>query len=116
MQPDNRIRRPNRKLLTCALASCLALAAPSVLAQSTAATIRGRVMADSTPATDARVTATNISTGLTRTVQAGANGGYSLAGLPPGSYRVDVSAGGQTSSRTVTVAVGQTATLNLGVG
>jgi outer membrane receptor protein involved in Fe transport len=116
MQPDNRIHRPNRKLLTCALASCLALAAPSVLAQSTAATIRGRVMADSAPATDARVTATNINTGLTRTVQAGANGGYSLAGLPPGSYRVDVSAGGQTSSRTVTVAVGQTATLNLGVG
>ncbi|KAF1722576.1 TonB-dependent receptor [Pseudoxanthomonas wuyuanensis] len=115
-QSRNRIHRPNRKLLTCALASCLALAAPSVLAQSTAATIRGQVMADSAPATDARVTATNINTGLTRSVQANANGGYSLGGLPPGSYRIDVTAAGQTTSRTVTVAVGQTATLNLGVG
>lgn len=116
MQPDNRIRRPNRKLLTCALASCLALVAPSVLAQSTAATIRGRVMADSAPATDARVTATSLSTGLTRSVQANASGGYSLAGLPPGAYKIEVTSAGQTSSQNVTLQVGQTITLNLGVG
>ncbi|WP_043930637.1 TonB-dependent receptor, partial [Xanthomonas citri] len=36
--------------------------------------------------------------------------------LPPGSYRIDVAANGQTSSQNVTVQVGQTATLNLGVG
>ncbi|WP_052461961.1 TonB-dependent receptor plug domain-containing protein, partial [Xanthomonas citri] len=35
---------------------------------------------------------------------------------PPGSYRIDVAANGQTSSQNVTVQVGQTATLNLGVG
>ena len=109
--------RPTRTLLTCALASCLMLgAAPSVFAQSTAATIRGQVMADSAPATDAKVTATNVATGLTRSVQSNASGGYSLIGLPPGTYRIDVAAGGQTSSKTVTVAVGQTATLDLGVG
>lgn len=44
------------------------------------------------------------------------NGGYSVGGLPPGSYRIDVTANGQTSSQNVTVQVGQTATLNLGVG
>ncbi|CEJ43994.1 conserved hypothetical protein [Xanthomonas citri pv. bilvae] len=44
------------------------------------------------------------------------NGGYSLGGLPPGSYRLDVTANGQTTSQNVTVQVGQTATLNLGVG
>ncbi|WP_246191508.1 TonB-dependent receptor [Pseudoxanthomonas gei] len=109
--------RPTRKLLSCALASCLMLGvAPAVFAQSTAATIRGQVSADSAPATDAKVTATNVATGLTRSVQSNASGGYSLAGLPPGTYRIEVSAAGQTSSQTVTVAVGQTATLNLGVG
>ncbi len=109
--------RPTRKLLTCALASCLMLsAAPAVWAQSTGATIRGQVSVDSAPATDAKVTATNLATGLTRSVKANASGGYSLAGLPPGTYRIDVAAGGQTNTQNVTLQVGQTATLNLGVG
>ena len=109
--------RPTRTLLTCALASCLMLGvAPSVFAQSTGATIRGQVSADSAPAADAKVTATNLATGLTRSVQANASGGYSLAGLPPGTYRIDVTAAGKSNSQTVTLMVGQTATLNLGVG
>src|SRR3546814_17617728 len=41
---------------------------------------------------------------------------YNLAGLPPGTYRVDVTADGQTSSQTLTLAVGQIVTLNLGLG
>ena len=98
--------KPNRKLLSCALASCLAMAAPHVLAQSTSATLRGAVTADST------ITVTNVDTGLTRTAKA-ANGSYNIGGLPPGTYRIEVNAGGQTSSRAVTLAVGQTATLNL---
>jgi outer membrane receptor protein involved in Fe transport len=108
-------RRYNRTLLCCALASCLTVFAPSAFAQSTAATIRGRVSVDSVPAADARVTATNVDTGLSRTVQANRDGGYSLGGLPPGTYRIDVSAGGRSSSQTATVKVGQTATLDLGV-
>ncbi|MEO6264274.1 MAG: TonB-dependent receptor, partial [Luteimonas sp.] len=117
MKPQNRLtRRYNRTLLCCALASCLVIAAPNAFAQSTAATIRGQVMVDSTPAADARVTATNLATGLTRSVQSASNGSYSLVGLPPGSYRIDVAAGGKTSSQNVTVQVGQTATLDLGVG
>ncbi|WP_017172742.1 TonB-dependent receptor [Xanthomonas phaseoli] len=107
--------RPARKLLSCALASCLLLGAAPAFAQSTAATIRGQVTVDAAPAAQAQVTATNLATGLTRTVQV-SNGGYSVGGLPPGSYRIDVTANGQTSSRNVTVQVGQTATLNLGVG
>ncbi|MEP9730413.1 TonB-dependent receptor [Xanthomonas euvesicatoria] len=107
--------RPARKLLSCALASCLLLGAAPAFAQSTAATIRGQVTVDAAPAAQAQVTATNLATGLTRTVQV-SNGGYSVGGLPPGSYRIDVTADGQTSSQNVTVQVGQTATLNLGVG
>lgn len=96
----------NRKLLSCALASCLAMAAPHALAQSTSATLRGAV------ASDATVTVINVDTGLTRSAKA-TNGSYNIGGLPPGAYRIEVTAGGQTSSRAVTLAVGQTATLNL---
>lgn len=115
----NKIARnhtPNRKLLSCALASCLLLGAAPAFAQSTSATIRGQVMADSAPAAQAQVTATNTATGLTRSVQSTGNGSYSLAGLPPGTYKVDVNAGGKTSTQNITVQVGQTATVNLGVG
>lgn len=99
--------RPTRKLLTCALASCLMLGvAPTVFAQSTGATLRGSA------STDATVTATNVNTGLTRSAKA-TTGSYSIAGLPPGTYRIELSSGGQTSSRDVTLAVGQTATINL---
>jgi outer membrane receptor protein involved in Fe transport len=107
--------RPARKILSLALLGCIAVAGPA-MAQSTGATIRGQVMADSSPASGATVTVSNIATGLSRTVQAGANGSYSVVGLPPGTYRIQVQADGRSTSRDLTVQVGQTATLNLGVG
>ncbi len=116
MNKPTRKMLPSRRLLSCALASCLLLGAAPAFAQSTGATIRGQVMADSAPAGQAQVTATNTATGLTRSVQSTANGSYALAGLPPGTYRVDVNAGGKSSSQNITVQVGQTATVNLGVG
>ncbi len=70
-----KLRRPTPTLLACALASCLLMSSPSVLAQSTAATVHGQVTVDSVPAKDAKVTATNTATGLKRTVQVGSNGG-----------------------------------------
>ncbi|MFC3549662.1 TonB-dependent receptor domain-containing protein [Lysobacter cavernae] len=116
MQPRKFPRqRPTPKLLACALASCLAMTAPMAFAQSTAATIRGQVTVDSAPAGEASVTATNVATGLSRKVQA-VGGNYNVGGLPPGTYRIDVQADGQTTSKTVTVQVGQTATLNLATG
>ena len=108
--------RPIPSLLSVALASCLALTAPAVMAQSTSATLRGVVTADAAPAADAVITATNLANGYTSRATANANGTYILAGLQPGTYRIDVSAGGKTSSRNVTLAVGQTASLNLPVG
>ena len=108
--------RPARKLLVVALASCMALGAAPAMAQSTGATIRGQVMADSAPAANAQVVVVNPSTGLRRTVQAGPDGRYSVAGLPPGTYRIEVQSGGQSSTRDLTVQVGQTATVDLGVG
>lgn len=110
-------KRPaSRTLLSCALGSALMLSMPMAFAQSTGATLRGQVLADSAPAAQAEVTATNTGTGLTRSAQVGANGSYNLAGLPPGTYRIDVTANGQTTSETVTLRVGQTANLDLTVG
>lgn len=109
-------RGPSRGLLACALASCLAMAAPAAWAQSTAATIRGQVSGDAGPAANANVTATNLSTGFSRRVQTTSNGAYVLPGLPPGNYRIDVEAAGKTNTRNVSVQVGQSATLNLSTG
>ncbi|MFT4256623.1 MAG: TonB-dependent receptor [Pseudoxanthomonas sp.] len=103
----NRHAHPTRKILVCALAGCLLLGAAPAFAQSTAATLRGSAAADAT------ITVTNVNTGLSRTTKAGDNGNYNIGGLPPGTYRIDVQAGGQSSSQGVTLAVGQTATLNL---
>ena len=51
--------------------------------------------------------------GYTPHGQANGNGRDVLAGLQPGNYKVDVSANGKSSSQTVTLQVGQTATLNI---
>jgi outer membrane receptor protein involved in Fe transport len=106
-------RYPQPRLLACALASCLLIAAPTVFAQSTAATVRGQVTGASGPAASADIVATNIATGLIRRVRSSANGSYTLAGLPPGTYRLDVSGAGASTSKTVVLQIGQTATLNL---
>ena len=84
--------RPVRRLLVAALASALALGAGPALAQSTSATIRGQVLADSAPAAGAQVTVVNTATGLRRTVQSTPQGQYVAAGLPPGPAADD---GGQ---------------------
>lgn len=99
-------RRFERTLLSCALASCLILVTPAVLAQSTGATVRGEVAAD------AKVTATNAATGFSRSVEAGDSGNYSLVGLPPGTYRIRIEAGGQTTTRDVVLRVGESVTLD----
>ncbi|MEJ1095180.1 MULTISPECIES: TonB-dependent receptor [unclassified Pseudoxanthomonas] len=105
MKKQKRTNKPTRKLLTCALASCLMLSMPT-FAQSTGATLRGQV-AGSPVSTE--VVATNVATGAVRRTQTTANGTYTLVGLPPGTYTVQ--AGG--ISKTVTLAVAANSTLNL---
>ncbi|MFC4728124.1 TonB-dependent receptor [Coralloluteibacterium thermophilus] len=106
-------------LRRCALAALIGALAPvlymphDVVAQSTAATLRGTVTADGSPVPGAQVTASNTATGLSRSAIAGAGGQYQIPGLPPGTYQVQVIADGQVSSRTVRLQVGQNATLDL---
>jgi hypothetical protein len=102
-----RALRTKPTLLACALAGCLALSAPLVFAQSTGATLRGLTTSG------AEITVTNTETGLVRHTSAASDGSYTLAGLPPGPYKVEV-AGGPT--REIVLSVAQTATLNLAEG
>lgn len=108
-------RRIHRHVFAAFTAGCMLLSAPQALAQTPSATLSGQVTADAAPAEEARVTATNTETGLVRETEAGSGGSYVLRGLPPGTYRVDASSAGQTASQLVTLQVGQTATLDLGI-
>jgi outer membrane receptor protein involved in Fe transport len=94
----------SRSLVGAALASILA-APTTTWAQSADATLRGNAPASS------EVTAKNVATGITRRTRAGADGTYTLAGMPPGTYRVDAGPGTET---VVTLTVASTATLDLG--
>jgi outer membrane receptor protein involved in Fe transport len=95
-----------RSLIGAAIASILA--APTVSwSQSADATLRGNAPAS------ADVTAKNVATGATRRTKANASGTYTIAGLPPGTYRVDAGPGTET---VVTLTVASTATLDLVAG
>ena len=92
-----------RSLLGAAIAAVLA--GPGfVLAQSADAVLRGKAPAN------VDVTARNVATGLTRRVHTMADGSYTIAGLPPGTYKVDAGPG---TEQTVQLSVATTATLDL---
>jgi hypothetical protein len=72
--------------------------------QSAEAGLRGRAAANSD------ITVRNKATGLTRRTRSGADGVYSLVGLPPGTYIVSAADG---SEATVTLTVASTSTVDL---
>jgi len=91
------------------------LSGPTLYAQTMAATIQGTVT-DATGAVvpGATVNATNLENGLQRTAGTSGAGLYSMPNLPPGRYRVQVSAPGfQTSIRdNMELILGQQLVLN----
>jgi outer membrane receptor protein involved in Fe transport len=96
-------------LIAAAVTSCLLFAVQPGFAQSANSNLRGYVSTDAGPAAETEVVATNVATGAVRRTRTAADGSYVLIGLPPGTYTV--TAGGNTSS--VTLSVASNATLNL---
>jgi outer membrane receptor protein involved in Fe transport len=88
--------------------------AVSAAAQSSTASIRGKVTNDSgaLPA-DARIEAVGTASGFVRTTTPGPDGAFQLGGLTPGEYNLTVSATGfEPRTQKVTVLVGQNVTIN----
>ena len=98
--------------LVCMLLFCCSL----ILAQTTLSTgsINGTVTDPSgAVVSDAKVTITNTATGQKTELSSNAAGAFSTGPLPPGTYKVQVSAKGfSTVSQNVVVQVGNTATIN----
>jgi len=91
-----------------AAAVAAALASPGIVwAQAADATLRGKAPANSD------ITARNVATGATRRTHVSADGSYTLAGLQPGTWRVDAGPG---TEQVVTLNVATTVTLDLGAG
>jgi Carboxypeptidase regulatory-like domain/TonB dependent receptor len=99
-------------LRALAAAALLALALPAT-AQLSTATVRGAVTADARAQAGATMTANNTASGQVVRTTSRTDGSYTLVGLQPGTYKIDVAApgfGGQ--SQTLTVLVGQTVDLD----
>ena len=103
-------------------ASALALAvsmgmAGTAAAQVASSTLRGTITDGGQVETGGLVVARDVATGYTTRGRIGADGGYVIAGLRPGTYEITVStADGDSTTDTVTLALGQVATLDLDVG
>ena len=111
-------KKPQARALSALVAGVFAvglMAAPPVLAQLSTSTIRGHV-SGAGATSGAQVVARNVATGYSTRTATREDGAYVLAGLPPGTYQIEVSGSGfSQKTEQVTVSVGQTAELDIGV-
>ena len=100
-----------------ALAVAISLAAAGAAsAQVASSTLRGTVYEGQAVETAGTVTATEVATGYVSRGRIGADGSYVIPGLRPGTYSISVStADGQSVEDTITISLGQVATLDLNV-
>src|SRR6476619_7920910 len=71
------------------IAALACACAARLFAQTTTAELRGTVLdPSSAPVSGAEVTATNVDTGFTRSVSTNDSGGYVIADLPYGNFRI----------------------------
>jgi Carboxypeptidase regulatory-like domain/TonB dependent receptor len=92
----------------------MTLAVGAAVAQSTTATIRGKVQSEQgTDVAGAQIVATNTASGFTRDTTAYNDGAYTLNGLTPGTYNIVVSSDAyKAKTEKVTVLIGQSLDLN----
>jgi hypothetical protein len=86
------------------------MAAGNLFAQNSTGTIRGTVTGEGgAPIGSAQIVARNVSSGVTRNAQSTDAGGYTLVGLVPGTYEVNVRRiGSSPQTRTIVVQIGAT--------
>lgn len=112
MKMKTGVRELRRALMGLSAAAMLA-AAPAY-AQLSSATIKGQITQSGHAAGAATaIVATNTANGYTYRTSTAADGSYVLTGLPPGVYQIQVAG---EKSEPVTLAIGQTASLDLAVG
>lgn len=93
-----------------------AIATSMVWGQATSGTLSGKVMtAAGAGAPNAAVTITNVDTGVSQRVLTGPDGSFSAAGLPPGTYRMEVETAGfkRMTVREIQLAPPYPATINV---
>ena len=99
-----------------AIAAAIALSlAGTAHAQVSTATIKGQITSGTglAPA-GTTVVAVNLQSGFTYRATTKADGSYALTGLPPGEYQIRIAAAeGEAKTETLTLAVGETASVNL---
>lgn len=101
-------------ILVAGVLGATMLASEFAYAQVSTVTIKGQITVSGAPAKAfTPVTATNKETGYTYKTTTSADGKYVLTGLAPGSYEIRVS--GAEKTETITVHVGETASLDLAV-
>jgi hypothetical protein len=105
----------SRKMQHLLFALLIGLFALQGLAQSTTATIRGKVTNEKGAALgNAEISAVGLATGYVVTVKSRADGTYQLGGVPPGEINIVVAAPGyEPRSEAMTVRVGQNVDINL---
>lgn len=99
-----------RAALSLALGACLTAVVPVAVAQQVTGAVAGRAT------TGDQIVVNNPATGLTRSVNVGADGNYRLGQLPVGDYSLTVVRNGQPLGEPVqvNVSLGGTTTVNLG--
>jgi hypothetical protein len=112
MKMKTGVRQLRQALLGLSAAALLAYS--PAYAQLSTSTIKGQITQAGAPAqASTPIVAVNRANGYTYKTSTSADGSYVLAGLAPGSYQIQV--GGQKSDA-VTVAIGETASLDLAIG
>jgi outer membrane receptor protein involved in Fe transport len=113
MSMQRGFRIPSVLLVACLCLLALPFVSAPLQAQSTTATIQGTVADEGGVLPGATITARETQSGFQYDAVSGGDGGFTLAGLKPGSYEITVSMDKyKPQSRTVQVLVGQAITLS----